>query len=180
MKKRLLIFVFASFGWLVSFGQASTDTKSDFPNAFIGHWKGMLNWQKNGGAPQTFAMQLIIKPLSDSTYSWQIIYGEQQTDNRPYILKPVNTKLGHWQVDEANGIVLDSYVFNDCLTGAFTVQGSTIVDKYTVRGDQMDVQFLTVLLNQKNTTGKGTDESPWVDSYRIPSLQTGTLYKQTN
>lgn len=149
-----------------------------FPQSFIGHWKGHLNWQRGGAAAQTFQMQLIIQPITDTTYSWQIIYGEQAQDNRPYILKPVKPAVGHWQVDEQNGIILDSYVFGNSLTGAFTVQGNTIVDKYSVRGDSMDVEFISIQLDKKNRTGAGTEESPLVDSYRIGSLQWGTLTKQ--
>lgn len=158
--------------------QAQHATATSFPQAFVGHWKGQLNWQRGGAAIQTFPMQLIIKAVSDSNYTWQIIYGDQQQDNRPYILKPVKPAVGHWQVDEQNGIILDSYVFDHSFTGAFTVQGNTIVDKYTVRGDSMDVEFLSIQLDKKTRSGTGTEESPFVDSYRIGSLQWGTLIKQ--
>ena len=157
---------------------SQAQTTSAFPASFIGHWKGQLNWQRGGAAKQTFAMQLIIQPVTDSTYTWQIIYGDQKQDNRPYILKPVNPALGHWQVDERNGIILDSYVFEQSLTGAFTVQGNTIVDKYTVHGDSMDVAFFSIQLDKKTRSGSGTEESPAVDSYRVGSLQWGTLIKQ--
>lgn len=157
-----------------------TDTvicKTGFPACFVGDWKGQLQWMVPRRTPQVFTMQLIVRPTDNpQEYTWQIIYGDSATaDNRPYLLKPVDTVAGHWVIDEQNGIVLDSYVFGHTLLGAFTVQANTIADKYSVQGDSMLVEFTSIRLQQKNTTGKATEESPKVDSYRIASFQTGVL-----
>jgi hypothetical protein len=150
-----------------------------FPIQFIGHWKGTLTWSRAGQKSQNFAMQLIIKPTDSAhKYTWQIIYGNNNTtDNRPYIIQPVDTAKGHWVVDERNGIFLDTYLLGNCFTGAFTVQGNTIIDKYCVSGNTMQVEFTSIRLTDKKQTGLGTDESPNVDNYRVGSLQVGTLKK---
>jgi hypothetical protein len=123
-------------------------------------------------------MQLnILTTDTANQYTWQIIYGDNGKDDRPYILKPIDTLNGHWLVDEKDGILLDSYVHGNCLHGAFTVQGNTIVDNYCVTGNKMQVEFFSIKLTAKTQSGKGTEDVPFVDSYKISSYQTGTLSK---
>jgi hypothetical protein len=157
--------------------------KNAFPKSFIGNWKGKLQWMVAGKPTQTFTMQLRIQPTdSVNQFTWQIIYGDPSTplriqDNRPYILKPVDTAKGHWIIDENNGIVLDSYVHGNAVHGAFTVQGNTIVDNYTIENGKMKVEFFSIKLGDKKQSGQGTEETPFVDSYKISSYQTGVLIK---
>jgi len=149
-----------------------------FPFSFIGNWKGQLQWIVAGKPTQTFTMQLKIQPAdSANQYTWQIIYGDDNKDNRPYLLKPVDTANGHWVVDELNGIILNSYVHGNSIHGAFTVQGNTIVDNYRVENDTMFVEFFNFKLGDKKTSGKGTEETPFVDSYGMGSYQIGKLNK---
>ena len=129
-----------------------------------------------GKPPQWFSMQLRIHPADTmGQFTWQIIYGDSGTDNRPYLLKPVDTARGHWVIDEQNGIVLDNYVHGNALHGAFTVQGNTIVDDYRLDNNRLWVTFLSIRLGDKTATGKGTQDIPFVDSYRIGSYQWGFL-----
>jgi len=124
-------------------------------------------------------MQLIILPAdSAGQYTWKIIYGEDGKDFRPYLLKPVDMATGHWVVDEGDGIMLDSYVHGNSIHGSFTVGNNTIVDNYRIENGKMFVEYFTIQLGQKKTSGKGTAEIPLVDSYRIGSYQSGWLTKQ--
>jgi hypothetical protein len=149
-----------------------------FPLSFIGKWKGKLEWRVAGKPTQTFTMQLNILPTDTANqYTWQIIYGDNGKDNRPYLLKPIDTTKGHWIVDERDGIILDSYIHGNCVHGAFTVQGNTIVDNYCVTGNKMNVEFFSIKLADKKQSGKGTDDTPFVDSYRVGSYQVGVLTK---
>jgi hypothetical protein len=150
--------------------------KNNFPKNFIGNWKGTLQWIIAGKPAQTFTMQLRINTADTAgQYTWQIIYGDDDKDNRPYLLKPVDTAKGYWVVDEKNGIVLGSYVHGNCLQGAFTVNENTIVDNYCLEGDSINVEFFSIKLGDKKQSGKGTDEVPHVDSYRVSSYQKGVL-----
>jgi myo-inositol-hexaphosphate 3-phosphohydrolase len=81
-------------------------------------------------------------------------------------------------VDERDGIMLDRYVYGNSLHGAFTVQGNIIVDNYRVEGNKMFVGFFSIKLNDKKTSGKGTEETPFVDSYKVSNYQMGVLVKQ--
>jgi hypothetical protein len=182
MKKLICVIGLFCMATVVVAQQKKTINKPNktvgFPASFIGHWKGKLQWMVAGKATQQFAMQLIVKPAdSVGHYTWQIIYGDSATDNRPYVLKPIDTAKGHWAIDETDGIVLDSYVFGNSIKGAFTVMNNTVVDSYTVDNNTMRVEFLSISLNKKNTTGKGTDDVPFVDSYAVKSAQTGTLIR---
>ncbi|MFC4262781.1 hypothetical protein ACFOWM_07835 [Ferruginibacter yonginensis] len=172
--KKIIAILIITFITAAAFAQ-STHT---FPQSFVGKWKGSLQWLVAGKPTQTFTMQLHIKPTDTAgVYTWQIIYGDDAKDNRPYLLKPIDTAKGHWVVDEKDGIVLDGYVLGNTYTGAFTVQNNTIVDTYRVENDTMFVSFLSINLNAKNTSGKGTDEVPTVTSYKIGSYQQGILQK---
>jgi hypothetical protein len=171
MKKLFLVIVF-----IITTRFAIAQAKTTFPQTFIGNWKGKLQWMVAGKATQTFTMQLRIQPTdSANQYTWQIIYGDAGKDNRPYILKPIDTAKGHWVVDERDGIMLDSYVHGNSIHGAFTVQGNTIVDNYTIENGKMRVEFFSIKLGDKKQSGKGTEEIPFVDSYKISSYQTGVL-----
>jgi hypothetical protein len=181
--KKIIVCLLLVFIYLFGMAQALKKTKkivkpNYFPINFIGHWKGKLQWQRIGKPSQTFTMQLIVQPAAaKGQYTWQIIYGDSATDNRPYILKPIDTANGHWVIDETDGIVLDSYVFNNSIKGAFTVMNNTIIDNYTVENNKMTVEFFSINLSKKTTSGKGTAAVPFVDSYAIGSFQTGVLYK---
>lgn len=158
--------------------RAYTDCDSTFPKCFIGNWKGELEWIVTGKPVQKFTMQLTIQPAdTPGHYTWQLIYGEDYKDNRPYILKPVDTAKGHWVVDEGDGIMLDSYVHGNSIHGAFTVMGNTIVDNYSIMEGRMHVEFFSVKLDERSRSGKGTTDTPFVDSYKISSYQSGVLRK---
>ena len=156
----------------------SAQNNEGFPLSFIGNWKGKMKWMVSGKGEQEFTMQLKIQAAdSAGEYTWQMIYGDDNKDNRPYILKPIDIAKGHWVIDENDGILLDSYVHGNAIHGAFTVQGNTIVDNYRVDKDSMFVEFFSIRLAEKKTSGKGTEDTPFVDSYKISSYQQGLLLK---
>lgn len=149
-----------------------------FPTCFIGNWKGKLQWMVAGKPTREFMMQLNIQPTATTgEFTWQIIYGEANDDNRPYILRSVDTTKGHWVIDENDGILLDGYVHGNSMHSAFTVQDNTIVNNYKIEEGRMQVEFFSVQLNDKNISGKGTEETPLVSSYKISGYQTGVLLK---
>jgi hypothetical protein len=154
-----------------------------FPSAFIGHWKGKLQWMAAGRPATEFTMQLKVKPTDVAgQYTWHLQYGDSvvpvsSENNRPYILKPVDTAQGHWLIDERDGIILDGYVHGNSFHGAFTVNANTIVNNFIIENGKLMVEFFTIKLAEKNTSGKGTSDVPFVDSYRIAGYQKGVLSK---
>lgn len=150
-----------------------------FPKSWQGNWQGTLNWYQTGkGQPQQVPMQLKIGPTDSGAYTWNLVYGEAGADSRPYLLLPKDSTGTHWVVDEQNGIILDQYFVGNRLTGAFTVEKTTIVNSYQLLGDSLVVEFHSISREPVATTGSGTEESPTVMSYRIQGYQRAVLRRK--
>ena len=169
---RFFTFLFASFISCSSMGQTNS-----FPKSWEGSWKGELLWYKTGKPdPQKVNMELRIHPADSlNTWTWQIIYGSETEDNRPYKLILKDSAGIHWVIEENNGIVLDQYWVADKFSGAFTVQNSTIMNSYWMEKDKLFIEFYHVSAKPVATTGKGTEDSPKVDSYRVGAYQKAVL-----
>lgn len=155
--------------------QAQTTT---FPGSWLGTWKGTLSWYRPGtDAPQLVPMQLHIT-AADTGYNWQLNYGSQAADLRPYRLLARDSARGHWVIDERNGIVLDQFWTGGRLSGAFTVQTSTLVNSYYLQGDSLIVEFYAMGAAPISTSGEGTASSPRVDSYRLQGYQKAVLRRE--
>jgi hypothetical protein len=162
---------------LLLFSFIANAQQSKFPQSWTGNWKGELQWNKTGNdTVQKVKMELHIQPFTEAgKYNWQIIYGNNKADNRPYILFAKDSAKGHWAIDENNGIILDQFLIGDKFCGAFTVQNSTIINSYWLEGDKLIVEFYNLNLKTPFNSGKGTEESPSVDSYRMRSYQKAIL-----
>ncbi len=150
-----------------------------FPKSWEGEWKGELSWYKTGAKePQKVNIEIRIRPAdSINTWSWQIIYGSETEDSRPYKLVMKDSIGVHWVIDENNGIVLDQYWVADKFCGAFTVMNSTIVNNYWMEDNKLIVEFYSISAKPISTSGKGTEESPAVDSYKVGSYQKAVLLR---
>ena len=148
-----------------------------FPKDWIGNWKGEVKWFKTAGdTPQVVKMELRIQPAGTAgQYTWRLIYGTENKDDRPYILKPVDTAKGHWLLDEVNGILIDQYYVGGRLSCVFTVMNNTIVNNCWREGDKLVVEFYSVSVSPVSTTGKDTEDSPIVNTYRVKSFQRAEL-----
>lgn len=169
----LVLLIIATIGY--------AQPSNSFPASFTGHWQGTLHWYAQGvDTPRTVHMELDIRPHPDSAgqYTWHIIYGKPGQDNRPYLLKPVDAAKGHWVIDEVNGILLDQYWTAGKFAGAFTVGNTTIVNSYWIENGQLQVEFYSYTARPLVTTGKGTEDSPRVDSYAMRAYQRATLRKK--
>lgn len=173
---KLFLILFCSLLKLTGYCQSTTS----FPQQFVGHWKGTLEWTQTGKKEtQRVDMELHILPSADTAgqFSWNLVYGKASQDNRPYILKAVDTAAGHWVIDERNGIILDQYWVANRLAGAFTVMNSTIVNSYWLENGKLYLEFVTYQSKPIATTGKGDKEVPLVDSYAVKSYQRAILTK---
>lgn len=158
---------------------AQTRTPLSFPASFAGVWSGKLHWYPVNKASQIVDMQLHILPADTAgQYTWRIVYGNPGTDDRPYVLKAVDTAAKHWIVDERNGILLDGYWIHDRFVSSFSVGNTTITDSYALNGEEMVVEFYSTQKTPISKTGKGTEESPAVESYRVSSYQRAVLRKR--
>jgi hypothetical protein len=174
----IIVILFLLF---ITASHAQQPSPVQFPQSFVGNWKGTLEWYKAGDKePQKITMELRVQPAADTAgqYTWNIIYGSVTADNRPYILKPVDTAKGHWIIDEVNGILLDQYWIGGKFHGAFTVENNTIVNNYWIENGNLYVEFVSYPAKPLATTGKGSEDSPFVNSYNIKAWQKAVLKKQ--
>jgi len=173
MKSFVLIFIFF-------ISVSATGQSTSFPQSWAGNWKGELNWYKTGiKDPKKVNMELRIQaihtPGSMDAWTWQIIYGSETEDNRPYKLVQKDTAGIHWAIDENNGIVIDQYWVGNKFWSVCTVQNSTIMNSYWMEKNNLVVEFYRISSKPIASTGKETEESPNVDSYRIGSYQKAVL-----
>lgn len=176
MRRSIIIAAITCFS-IVSKAQV----KTSFPQDFTGKWKGTLEWHRSGAAQsQPVNMELYILPSTDTAgqFTWHLIYGSATQDSRPYLLKPIDTAKGHWLIDELNGIMLDQFWVGNRFCGSFTVGNSTIVNSYYIENGQLIVEFIAYTAKPVAKTGKGSEDSPFVDSYTIKSFQRAVLKKQ--
>ena len=150
---------------------------NEFPADWKGIWKGELHWYSgNEKVPKSIPMELHILPTdSANQYSWKLVYGTPTEDSRPYTLKLKDSASGHWLIDENNGIVLDVYLLGNKLTAAFSVQTSTIINNYWMEKDKLHVEFYSMAVKPVAITGKGTSDSPIVNSYQVKFYQKAIL-----
>ena len=129
----------------------------DFPDSWLGNWKGELQWFRTGTKePQKVNMELRIhRGDSAGNYSWHLIYGSAAEDSRPYLLKAKDPAKSHWVIDERNGIVLDQFWVGHKFCGAFTVQNSTIMNSYWMENDKLIVEFYSIGANPHDDDRKG-------------------------
>lgn len=172
---RIFLLVFPMMISFFSFAQSN-----GFPKSWEGNWKGELLWYKGTAKdPQKVNMELHIQAADSlNKYSWQIIYGSASKDNRPYTLIAKDTAKGHWVIDENNGIVLDQFWIAGKFCGAFTVGNSTIINNYWMDNNKLTVEFYNISAKPIATTGKGTEDSPSVDSYKVATYQKAVLIRQ--
>jgi len=152
--------------------------QSGFPYDWEGDWKGELLWYTEAGKePKKLNMELRIH-RQDTAWTWQLIYGSPSEDNRPYTLFARDTAKGHWAINEHNGIILDQFLLAGRLSGAFTVGATTILNTYQLQGDSLLIEFNSLQAKPLSISGKGTEDSPAVESYKIKGYQKAILYRR--
>lgn len=164
---------------LLAISITAQSQEQKFPQGWIGNWKGDLLWNKGTARSQLVPMQLRIQATDSAhKFTWQIIYGSDAKDNRPYNLVAKDTAKGHWVIDENNGIVLDQFLIAGRFSGAFTVGNSTIINSYWMENGKLIVEFYAMAAKPVAKTGKGTEDSPAVDSYKVNAWQRAVLTRE--
>lgn len=158
----------------------STIHAQDFPLNFIGHWVGELEWHQAGKSESKKVQMLLEVQPTDSAgkFTWRISYGGDHQDVRPYIIKRVDSTAGHWVIDEQNGIFLDYFWIGKRFTGSFTVLNSTLLNTFWLDGDSLVAEFYTFAAEPRRTSGKGSEDIPYVFSYLMKSSQKAILKRK--
>jgi len=152
----------------------------NFPEDWLGIWKGQLVISKPNGDTTQIPMQLHL--LENDTlkngWDWTIIYGaDVKKGTRAYTLYKKDKANGHYVIDENNGIVLDAYYLGNTLYSRFSVMGSLLTSMETRQGNTMTYTIISGKEKPINTTG-GQDDIPEVGSYNIVVEQQAILRRE--
>jgi len=143
---------------------------------WLGEWSGTLEIHNAKGLSQTVAMGLNIAQISDSSWTWQIVYGEGQSrQERNYEL--IKTEgPGNYIVDEKNGIKLDLSLIKNGFFSFFQVGKSKLLISYELVGDEIHFRTHSVNTNTETKTG-GEENAPMVLSWKTGVYQIAVLKK---
>lgn len=182
MLKKYFTLILAFSLWSSIYAQNTDSTyTNNFPSEWVGEWTGDLVISTLAGEQQRVPMILRMLPLSDSSYTYSIVYGEDTEENtRPYILIADKEQTGYYKLDEANSIVLDNYLIGEKLYCRFGIMGSLLLSTLEQRGDQLIYEIISGSLEASNTTGQETvdgEDIPAVDNYHIKVQQRAVLSK---
>lgn len=158
---------------------AQTDSLPAFPADFQGKWGGQLEIFGPAGVLQTVPMELHILPVSDTSYTYTIIYGEDKVaGKRDYLIVRGPDGPHHWICDEQNTILLDGYYLGNVYQSVFTVMGSYLISNLEHRGDHLLYAIHSGRETPIRTTGDTNYEGediPAVESFKVTGFQRAIL-----
>lgn len=155
----------------------STNLKAQNPvSAWLGDWKGTLEIYNAQGLRQTVAMELNIAQLTDSSWTWQIVYGEGEgRQERNYELIK-RAGQGNYVVDEKNSIELDLNLIGNGFFSFFQVADSRLLISYELVNEA--IQFRTHSMDTRTETKTGGEDNvPMVLSWKTGTYQKAVLKK---
>ncbi len=162
------------FALLFCFQIQSQETKKQFPNDFVGIYKGELKYETPNGIA-TIPMEFHLKKADTTkTYDYWLVYDGKP---REYSLIILNEKRGTCKVDENNGIVLPARYYENTLYSWFEVGGNKLTSRLQFEGDTLFFEIIFSALKNKTTTGGTSKEIPKVYGYPISSVQKAVLKK---
>ena len=155
------------------------EEKGEFPESWLGKWKGTLIITKPTGDTTQVAMQLhILENDSIDGWDWKIIYGEDiEKGTRAYSLLEKDVEQGHYIIDENNSILLDGFLFGDTFFSRFSVMDNLLLAIYRKTGNQITFEILSGGEKPIAITGEGEEDIPPVGSYGLSVHQRAVLTK---
>lgn len=170
--------------FFVCFSIQAQNTNINFPDAFLGVYKGTLKITSLKGDYEIPMEFHLLKTDKSDSYEYTIVY-----DGKPrnYNLIVENKEKGVFNIDENNGIILPAFYNNNVLYSLFEVQQnflSTRLDFSNKENLVFEILFSNV--KKKVTTG-GTlydkdsvkiTENPKVYGFPISVIQKAILKKQ--
>ncbi len=150
------------------------EKSSQFPDDFIGIYKGQLKITTSNGIEQ-IPMELHLEDAADSTrFGYKIFYGKERSVRAYNLVRTHNKNL--FLIDENNGIILESAFANNTLFSTYEVMGNLLHNTEKFYEDR--IEFNIVMSRVLDTSLTGNAESAIVKNYPISVMQTATLYKE--
>lgn len=145
-----------------------------FPQDFAGIYKGDLHIvTSNGDNP--IPMEFHLLETADSLrYDYKIFYGKERSE-RAYSLL-VTDNLHIFEIDENNGIILQSAYAHNTLYSTYEVAGNLLNSTEVFHADRME--FMITMSKLTDTITAGNADDIQVMGYPISVMQRAVLYKQ--
>jgi hypothetical protein len=160
---------------------ADSDSTHMFPHAWEGNWAGDLHIFLPGQPERSIPMALDIQSKVPGRWAWTLIYmpGEEE-DRRAYTLEAVDPTQGLWEVDEHNGIVLESRYLGGSLLSRFAVGEQLLLARYQLLGEQLLFEIIAGPAEKQpaNTTETGPDANPAVYNLPVGVYQQAVLIRR--
>lgn len=162
--------------------KAVPGTLARLDEVWMGTWKGEAKSISSRGDSANFGMTIEIKRLENPIrYQWKTVFTGAQGDVvKAYELIP-QPKENHFVIDEKNGILIDTILFDDTLISHFTVQDQTIWCQYRVvnepEGRSIEFDLYAATSSAAKSSG-GKDGIPEVKSLVPTTRQTAKLIQQ--
>lgn len=155
---------------------AAAASAQNFPADFVGYWKGEMVEVEQGGKVEKLPVQVLIQPTDTlGQYSW-LMYSIKR-DSISFILRPIDSAQGQWGLS-LRGMLFHQYWLDGKLYGMYTIDPQTVHTTYWLDEGKLMMEFSSNDSRPFSTTGKGTSNSPFVETYRLQSVVKATLSKQ--
>jgi hypothetical protein len=147
-------------GWVTLFAGKAL-AQQDFGSRCTGNWKGMMSIYSKGVLVDSVPVTLEVTRQNDSVFRWKMDYLSAKmpiTKDYRLIYKGGN----HYQIDEGDGIRIDTYLFVNRLVSVFETQGILLTSSYEWKTDEL---YFEVTSGMKQATDSE------VQSYQVGYLQ---------
>lgn len=145
--------------------------------AWQGNWAGTLEIYNTKGLTQTVAMELNVKQLSDTSWTWQIVYGEGEA-RQPRNYELLTTEEpGQYIIDEKNSIELYLSLIHNGFFSFFQVGKSKLLISYELVDDAIHFRTHSANTDSEYQTGKA-ENVPLVLSWKTGAYQKAVLKKK--
>ena len=178
--RKFLLFLF-----ILGFVKGNAQKTTDFPESWLGIWKGKMEIITPKGVKQSLTMELHItereKQKEDTArvWNWTIVYriNKDSADIRNYTLIEKDKEKGHYLMDEQNDILLDCYYIGGVFWSAFEVQDTKLLSIDRKEGKTLISEIMYGPAEPVQTTGGTSEEIPPVKSYGIKGVQRAVMRK---
>ncbi len=148
--------------------------EKEFPNDYLGIYKGNLNITTMKGK-EAIPMEFHLIETSDSlNYQYKIFYGVERSERAYNLKKTHNPHL--YLVDENNGIILETAYADHTLFSTYEVMGNLLNCTEVFHDDYME--FMITMSRVQDTSITGNAESAIVKNYPLSIMQKAVLYKE--
>lgn len=155
----------------------ATSAQADMLPTWQGVWRGDCINSLPGNPPSLqYAMTLEIAPAKNpDALKWIITYAlDTGKEVRNYELRTVKAENGHYVINERDGILIDTYLFDNALYSEFDLGNQRAPAKYEINGNEMHFEVPIYESSVVRATGHNANI---VLSHQADSLQRCILNK---